>query len=95
MARPEAFALDGGVGIALVVRSLGMLTIADCNVDSLRGTRGNVVIDIGVIAGVMWAIRLKLAMLLLLLIVVIALVGVINVVVIEDVSVNVEYGYGC
>src|SRR5947208_16870447 len=53
------------VGVALVVRSLRMLTIADGDVDSLRGSRGNVVIDIGVIASVVLVMRLKSMMVMM------------------------------
>jgi len=45
------WAFGGGVGVAIVVGGLGTLAVADVNVDSLRGARGNVVVDIRVIAG--------------------------------------------
>jgi hypothetical protein len=50
-------AFDGGVGIPLVVGSLGMLAITDGDIDTLRGAKGNVVVDIGVVAGVVWMMR--------------------------------------
>jgi len=45
------WAFGGGVGIAIVVGGLRTLAVADVDVDSLRGARGNVVVDIGVVAG--------------------------------------------
>jgi len=45
------WAFGSGIGIAIVVGGLGMLAVADVNVNSLRGVRGNVVVDIGVVAG--------------------------------------------
>jgi len=45
------WAFGGSVGVAIVVGGLRTLAIADVDVNSLRGARGNVVVDIGVIAG--------------------------------------------
>jgi len=45
------WAFGGGVGVAIVVGGLRTLAVADVNVDSLRGARGNVVVNIGVVAG--------------------------------------------
>jgi len=45
------WAFGGGVGVAIVVGGLGMLAVADVNIDSLRGARGNIIVDISVIAG--------------------------------------------
>jgi len=45
------WAFGGGVGIAIVVGGLGTLAVADVDVNSLRGARGNVVVDIRVVAG--------------------------------------------
>jgi len=45
------WAFGSSVGVAIVVGGLRMLAVADVDVDSLRGARGNVVVDIGVVAG--------------------------------------------
>jgi hypothetical protein len=44
-----AVTFGSAVGVTLLVRSLGTLAIANSNVDSLRGLRGNVIIDISVV----------------------------------------------
>ena len=45
------WAFGGSVGVAIVVGGLGTLAVADIDVNSLRGARGNVVVDISVVAG--------------------------------------------
>src|SRR5579863_8732964 len=45
-------AFGGSIGIAIVVRSLGMLAVANGDINNLRGVRGNIVVNIGVITGV-------------------------------------------
>jgi len=45
------WAFGSSVGVAIVVGGLRTLAVADVDVNSLRGARGNVVVNISVIAG--------------------------------------------
>jgi hypothetical protein len=62
-----AVTFGSAISIALVVGSSEMLVIADGNVNSLRGSRGNIVVDISVFASVVLVIRSKLKLMMMMM----------------------------